>query len=340
MKNDSRVDLLIVTNVDAMLEFHTCTMISVCLELLGLNVVVANMQSKDFSEKYKNLNAANNIILYRMSDIPREIIILKNRGKKIGYIIDDNIFYEDKDQLIGREYKEKISKVIKFCDFAIGNNDRLVSEIKKINKNSFCLDKTPVWDGFYDKMSFSKVSKNDDTDIRIGIIGGLGNSQNCHKYLLNLIKIVEGIENITIVYFSNNKYNYNGQTKLEHHQYINSGPVDWYNKLHSLKLDAVFAEYEDNMITKSKSNLKFRESAMMRIPLFSIDHSKCIYANDIELGVNGFWCDSFDEMKDQMPKFLNKEKLSSMGEKAYQKLSENDPVVYANRILDILKINS
>lgn len=333
----SNADIFIYTNVDKMLEYHTCTVLKELLSLVDKKVVIANKMHRNFSTIYKNISSSKMILLYRVREIPKEIIALRQRGMKIGYIVDDNIFYSEGDNLIPAHYRSGINKTVKECDFAFATNVRLTNELMKVNPNSYCIGNFPIWEGLYSKMGFQKPKRNNGTNIRIGVIGGLGNANESIKFIENLIDSIGDRDDITIVYFSNKKIEIKNQIKLEHHRYVSSSALDWYNKLHGLSLDAVFAQYEDNILVRSKSNLKFRESAMMKVPLLAIDESGCVYIDDIEQGVNGFWCSSKDEFKNEINKFLNKEKLKSMGDLAYLKLTGNDPVSYAADLFNKMK---
>ena len=330
--------IAIISDVDEMLFFHTAEVMAEMLQLVEKKTIIINKQKNaQYSIQLKTLLENKNleyVILYRTLNIPQEVKLLKNKGISVGYAIDDNIFYQEKDNLVPEFIKKGVREGISFADFCLANNETLATEVRKLNKNCICTGPYPIWPAIFTKKNIPLPQSNDTKTIRIGVISGLGHSSQLPKTIQTVVSALQNIPDITIVYFFNKPLPAISSVDLEFHPYSLKGPTEWYTLLHSLKLDIGFVQYEDNIVIRSKSNLKFRETAMMQIPLVAVDPTGLIYQNDIKNGINGYSLTNPTEAVEILRNLVSDRLvIRSMGLRAYETLMNYDPKQIANNLI-------
>lgn len=320
---ETSYDLVIITDVDEVLFFHSCELILELLSLIGKKVYLINKQrnSQYESQLRDAVPKTKRILLYRTHSIPP---ITRQYGAVVGYLIDDNIFYEE-NSLIG--------KVIKSVDYCLANNETLTSALKELNPKSYCVGTTIFWEEMFFKRNIFRGEPNNSDGVRIGITYGYAHRSGIQEVIQRLSWALSGLP-VTLVYFASGPLT---GTNLEHHNYV-SGPHGWYQQLFSLKLDLCYVEYPDSLIIRSKSNLKFREAAFMKLPLVAYDPTGLIYKKDIMNNVNGFTTTNPVEALSYLQKLVqNKTKIKKMGEAAYKTSIKETPVEVASRIWSMIK---
>lgn len=335
--SNRKYDLVIIADTDPMLYFHSCLMIAEMMAFLGKNVYTINKQDK--FKNYKNelhiLNQANNIILYRMSDFPEEVKRVQHRGIPVGYSIDDNIFFDP---------SSSIRSVIKQSNYCIANNETLTKALKDLNPNSFCVGPSTYWAELFTKKGIGLSEPNNDDGIRIGITYGPAHRTAVAGIVEDLCYNLKNINRkIEIVYFHDAPLaiNFSSNITLELHPYTTGNdPFSWYRKLFSLRLDLVYVCFaEDSPIIRSKSNVKFRESSFMKIPLFALDTTEMIYKDWIKNGFNGYHMNDRVKLMNALKEtILDKNELRRLGLNAYETLAGLTPDAVARKIWNIIEM--
>jgi len=292
----------------------------------------------------KALAAQNaDIVVFHRPEDPRKLDLarlLKKQGKKI--VMDNDDTYKDKGSIKLNTYfnEERVRKglgdVNKIVDQFVIEADLvttttpfLADEYKKLNKEVVVLP------NFIDPFYFDEPLRNETDVVRIGITGSLGMSSDL-DVLSPIIKHYEKDPRVKIVFFSlpanrdsnpiitrayENEYNFLDSVDVEWHPLVNADL--YYDKLNSLKLDLMVIPRADNYFNRAKSNLKFLESSMFKIPCvcqgfadglspYQKDADHLVLVND-----NTQWIPEIEKL------IKDKEKRREMGRKAKQYVLEN-----------------
>jgi len=332
------IDFLCLYSGDALLYFHNVAIFKNLVELSGKKVRKFSIEE---NEKFNKLiPLAKNIILYRVDFIPNAKEI--NSKVKIGYLIDDNIFYEGQDTILPEHIRAKFRNCIQKSDYCLSFSSNLTQELLKINPNSYFIGNRPLWTELYESNGIelpSYKTKNDYSEINIGVISGKAHADRIINHLRTLIDASKDINRkVNIFYFANDPIVLSTpeNVTLNHYSFTEVNIQKWYSVLHSLHLDFVYAEYPDHIIISGKSDLKFRETAFMKIPLVVLDPSEDIYP-DIVNGKNGYSIPTRKETLKTLKKILaNPETIKEMGEQAYETLKERNPETISRLIIDTI----
>lgn len=334
----NEVDLLVISKCDEILFFNSPKLIEDVLKT-EMSVICLNLNSNKNNERLKKqILKCKNVILYRLNEIPQELNQLKGKIK-IGYLIDDNLFFDSEISGIKNELKNQIKECINFSDYCLANSEVLANELKSINENSFCIGKIPLYKERYDNYNIPDPISEKHELFSIGITSGMYHEDKIKSYLDFMCEVAnECSEKFRVVYFSNSEIKIqHDKIQFERHPRTNPNPFDWYSKLHNLKLDSVFVEYEDNELNNSKSDIKFRESAYIKIPLIAVDPTNKICV-DIENGINGFSVQSRDLAKPILCSLISRTVNSNeLGLKANESLLSRNPQKLKDSIINVLK---
>lgn len=336
--SEERYDLVIITDVDDVLFFHSCETVAELFSLLGKKVYLINKQrNPDYNEQLKLLEKTDRVLLYRTIGIPEQVKALRSVHPEvsIGYLIDDNIFYSTEDRIVPSSMKTATRTAIKFADYCLGNNQTLVDALKTINPFSKCVGTGTFWNELFARRNILLPMQNQTNNIRLGLTFGYAHRNAIHDLITRLAQAIQNVSQpVTIVYFASAPLSQSriGNVILEHHPYTN-GPYEWYSTLFTLQLDLCYVEYADHVIIRSKSNLKFREAAFMKVPLVAVDPTELIYSKDIINGVNGYTTKTFESAVDFLKTLLtDKQRINEMGLAAHNKFIAETPQLIAERI--------
>jgi len=229
---------------------------------------------------------ASDYVVFHRPDDPRKLELarlLKKQGKKI--IMDNDDTHKDMGGIILNKYfnQERVKRGLdginrvlnEFtleADLITCSTEHLADEFRKLNKNVVVLPNCV--DPFY----FDDPIRNEGDEVRIGITGSLGMSNDL-KAIEPIFKHYEKDKRVKLVFFSlpadpknnpmlanayENEYKILDSMDVEWHATVNMDK--YYDKLNSLKLDIMIIPRTDNYFNRCKSNLKFLESSMFEIP--------------------------------------------------------------------------
>lgn len=264
-------------------------------------------------------------------------ILKKELGKKI--VMDNDDTYKDigavkLNTYFNKERMERglgsVNKIVDAfiveADLITTSTEYLAEEYRKLNKNVVVLPN--CIDPFY----FDEPLRNETDVVRIGITGSIGMSYDL-DILSPIIKHYEHDKRVKIVFFSlpanrdsnpilgkayENEYNFLDSVDVEWHPLVDADV--YYDKINSLKLDIMIIPRADNYFNRCKSNLKFLEASMFKIPCIvtGFADGKSPYQVDKEdeehvkiVMSNEGWIEAIEEL------IQNKQLRLDMGEKAY-----------------------
>lgn len=338
-KDQYEIDILLLysDSCDNVLYYHTVSMISDLMNLIGKKTLSINIDHNKIDDAVRK---SRHVIFYRTSSIMREVIKKIRPDISIGYLIDDNIFYEE---FYLKKLSEKIRSCIRSADYCLANSIELTFALSKINPKSYCIGNIPVWKERLESNGIIEPLRNKHDVFTIGIISGMAYEDKIISMINTISDAARNTgKNIRVVYFSQSaiKIPHLENVIFDHKKRVGN-IKEWYNILHSIPMDVVYAEFENNQITKCKTNLKFRESAYMKVPLIALDPSGKIYPGIIN-GKNGYSVRTRDEAIEAIRAVLLKDRkeISEMGERAYKTLMKTSPKDSANNLISILDKNA
>ncbi len=284
---------------------------------------------------------------------------IKKLKKTSIFDIDDLIFSPDyipqlsflKD--LNEKYTElyyknsiKLNKTFNLCDYFITSTDFLAEEGRRLNKESFvhrnCLNKFQCY--VSDKLLQKKIdyapgftiigyfsgSNTHDLDLK-SISSGLAEILNKYK---NVKLLIAGYINLPEKLL---KY----KSRIIRVEYL---PVQhYYNVLSMVDINISPLQDINNPFIKSKSEIKYIETGILKIPTIASESPAFKYA--IEDGKNGFLCQNENEWFENIEYLINDKQLRiQMGEEAYKHCMKNyHPEIMAPKLKEVFnqfKINS
>lgn len=243
----------------------------------------------DFSMKFDTdalkaeCDRADILVFQRPNDNSRVDLMrmYKEMGKFIVFDNDDtylpdkgvplNMLGSDKAREIAVKLSDNIKRALKIADLVIASTDTLANEYRQftdkpvvVRKNT--IDPLDEWPRVRDERSYK---------FRLGIIGSVS-SNNDWKHVADTIRKLDESNEYTFVVLGNNKGQrgyeeddaFWGTLKnVEWHPFV---PVTrYYKKLADMKLDIALIPRADNYFNRCKSNIKFLECSLLRIPVIA-----------------------------------------------------------------------
>lgn len=252
----------------------------------GMNVI-NNFVGKQFDPKelYEKAMHADVIVFQRPNDhIKAELaVLLKQAGKKIVFDNDDTYLPEkgiplvmlttEKQKEIAKYMNDNLYKVIEVADLVIAATEFLADEYRLV-KDNVIVSKNCI-----DPLDEFKPKKNTTGKYRIGFVGSV-TSNDDYVHIKDQIKKLAERDDITIVVFGVKDKNgkvygsmsddlefWNSLPNIEWQSFV---PIDdYYYTINKLTLDLMVIPRKDNYFNRCKSNLKFLEASLLRIPVIA-----------------------------------------------------------------------
>lgn len=264
---------------------------------------------------------------------------LREQGKKI--VADNDDTYKHLD---GKNLEKALQKVdkgldnfLKFADLVTTTTEVLAKEYRELNSNVVvlpnCID-PDVW---------PEPLKNDTDKVRLGFVGSVASNSD-YEGMRDTLKLLSERDDVQIVVLGlppqdpdkqdteavivrdmyKKDYDFWNSLNIDWHPFV---PVaDYIDSLNSLKLDIMVIPRKDDYFNRCKSNLKFLEASMLKIPCvvqgfadglspYQVNPEDKNYC-DIVLD-NTKWMDYLE------PLIQNKELREEKGQKAYEYVLEN-----------------
>lgn len=236
---------------------------------------------KNMKEAFEMAMKSDIVVFQRPSDDLRlkAMKLLQERGKKVVFDNDDTYKpnagipmarFSKKGQQIVQGMNKNLNKAVEIADLVVTSTEFLANEYREINPNVVVLP------NFVSPMEAEEKIPNDTGKKRLGFIGSvLSNEDTMHidDQLMALSKEYQ--------FVGMGLYGANGDYVKEREPDIrrwNTMGMEWHNcvdmmqyfhKLNTLKLDAIVIPRQDNYFNRCKSNIKFLEASLMKIPVIA-----------------------------------------------------------------------
>lgn len=226
---------------------------------------------------------ADIVVFQRPNDKTRVELgrLLKRRGKKIVYENDDtylpdvgvplNMLGSDKQRELAIALNKNLYDFISFSDLVIASTDYLADEYRKLHNNvkvlKNCIDP-------FDE--YPRLPRGDK--FRIGFIGSVASNKD-YDHIKDTLRTLANRGDVTIVVLSfkrDPKYMkgfeddvdfWDSLPNVEWHEFV---PIMKYMQtVAALNLDAAIIPRNDSYFNRCKSNLKFLEMSLLRIPVIA-----------------------------------------------------------------------
>lgn len=264
--------------------------------------------------------------------------LLKSKGKKIifenddTYAINRGIMLErlenDSQRAIAIKIANNILEFLLLADGVIASTPILAEEYAETNKNVCVLKNCIDPDDEFD------CKKNDTGKFRIGFIGSVTTNDD-YIHIKDQIRqldergditiVVLGIkyQDGTIISFMKEDYEFwNSLKNVEWHPYCHV--TEYMHNLSQLALDLAIIPRKDSYFNRCKSNLKFLEMALLKIPVLAqgFPDGQSPYQGDVEpyltiVQDNRDWYNKIVEIKD------NYKTYTKLAKKAYNFVLKN-----------------
>lgn len=251
------------------------------------SMVVGDFISKDFNEKeiVENAKKADIIVVQRPNEEKRYKLIkaLKALGKKVVFDNDDtylpdkgipmHLLQNDKQREIARQMSDYLNNSLKICDGVIASTETLANEYRAINTNTIVLKNT------VDPSDALTCKVNNTGKFRIGLIGSVTTNDD-YIHIKDTIKKLDATGNYTFVVFGvrykdgrilsacdeDNAF----WSSLKNVEWQHFVPVnEYYFTIARLALDLAIIPRKEHYFNQCKSNLKFLEMSLLKIPVLA-----------------------------------------------------------------------
>lgn len=310
----------------------------------GNMTVINDFMGKRFDKEQLKEKAkqADIIVFQRPNDhIKAELAtLLKQAGKTIVFDNDDTYLPEkgiplsmlasDKQREIAQYMNDSLYKVIGVSDLVIAATEFLADEYRKVHDNVI------VSKNCIDPLDEYKPKKNTTGKYRVGFVGSV-TSNDDYVHIKDQIRKLAERDDVTIVVFgvkgrdgkvygsmNDDLEFWNSLPNIEWQHFV---PIDeYYYTINKLCLDLIVIPRKDNYFNRCKSNLKFLEASLLRIPVIAqgFEDGLSPYQVNKEDGNymeivtdNSLWYDKIVEL------LKDEHKRVSMSEKAHHYVLKN-----------------
>jgi glycosyltransferase involved in cell wall biosynthesis len=224
------------------------------------------------------------------------------------------------------------------CDYFIGTTDYIVKKVRELGKKAFVirngLNKTQVAQS---SKALIKIKRNPDI-VKIGYFSGTNTHQKDFEVIISpLLKIMDEYKNVHLCiggFLDINSSFEKFSERIERLPY-----VDWKELPFNLAaIDINIAPLEaDNPFCEAKSELKYFESALLKVP--SVCTPTDTYKWAIKNGENGLLASTEEDWYSCLKSLIVDPSLrKTLGERAYKMVIETySPNIQAQKTLEVYK---
>lgn len=302
--------------------------------------VVTDFLAKNpkFDDDFLNKANKSDVVVFQRPSSQASLQLatsLKQKGKKIIFENDDTYTgiplerLDNQKQIeIAKELSANINAFLKIADGAIASTPILAEEYGKINSN------VAVCKNCIDPLDEIPCKKNTTGKFRVGLIGSV-TSNDDYIHIKDQIRQLDGRGDITIVVlgvkFQDGSIMPSMQPDYEFWNSLKN--IEWHPVVHvteymsyiaDLALDLVMIPRKEHYFNQCKSNIKFLEMSLLKIPVIAqgfsdgtspydgVDKSYMTVITD-----NSTWYNKIVEIKENYADFL------SLAEKAHDYVVKN-----------------
>lgn len=248
--------------------------------IYGNMTCMTDFSNFDKDEIMKQCKSADAVVFQRPNDHTRVDLMreLKKMGKFVVFENDDtylpdkgvplNMLGSDKARDLAVALSRNIEQALKIADLVIASTETLANEYREMTTAPVVVRKNTI-----DPLDeWPKKSRTDKT--RIGFIGSVTSNMD-YYHVKDVIKELAERPDVTLVALGNRKGllgyedddEFWGSIPVEWHEFV---PVTrYYKKLNDMNLDIALIPRHDSYFNRCKSNLKFLECSLLRIPVIA-----------------------------------------------------------------------
>lgn len=285
------------------------------------------------------------IVVFRcpITDEVRELIEKAHyHSKKVFFDVDDLVIdtkYTDKIEYVQQMSKEervtyddgvkRMGETMKLCDYCITTTPALARELKKYGKEVFINKNVANEKMVKLSLSASKNTKNTDK-VRIGYLSGsITHNPDFEMIKFALAKIMDEYKNVELVVMG---YLDLPKELAKFESRVIRQPFGSWEKLPSViaGLDINLAPIEESIFNEAKSENKWTEAALCKVPTVASDFGA--FKDAIEDGKTGLLCKNGDEWYEKLKKLVESGDLrKEIGKNAHEKAIKNYVTTYSGR---------
>lgn len=295
--------------------------------------------TQDIGKFIKAAKENNKVVLYDVDDL----VIDKKYTKSIKYL--DHM--PEAEQFVYYRGLELNRQTLEMCDGAVTTTERLAEELKKyvpyvyINRNVASEEMLKISDQEWEKRL--NQGNKDERQIRLGYFSGsITHNDDFRSILPVIVRLMKKYENLVLTIA--------GELDLPEELNIFASRIkckafsDW-KKLPGMlaDVDINLAPLENNIFNEAKSENKWVEAALVRVPTVAANVGA--FARMITHGMNGMLCASEEEWEISLTSLIEDRELRErIGRQAYAYCRKHCTSVYtaapfANYIRSIMKPN-
>ncbi len=210
-----------------------------------------------------------------------------------------------------------LRKQMEVSDGVIVSTPALKELYSPINKNIFVVPNGVEVDHW---TKLHRFKKEKDT-IRIGFSGSPNHTGDIRLVKNVLNKVLEKYDNVEL-YFMGCVPDFFSYTKNVICDDIWTPVEDFPHRLAEANFDIAIAPLKDNLFNRGKSNLRYLEASMLKLPVVASPSAD--YSRTIKHGENGFLCNTDEEWFDTLCKLIeSKELRDTIGQNGYDFVAKN-----------------
>ena len=277
-------------------------------------------------------------VIYRCPitpDIEKFIQLAKENNKATFYDIDDLVFdleytnqikyldtLNDDEKSLYNDGVVRMGKTLSLCDYGIASTNRLQKEMAKKLKDVI-INRNVASEAMvqYSEKALNTINKEEDK-IVIGYLSGTITHNDDFKMIMPII--VKLLKKYPQVYLKIGGLLDIPEEMEEVKDKIITTPFTSWKKLPEVicSLDINTAPIEDNIFNEAKSENKWTEAALVKVPTVASDVGA--FKDVIEDGVTGFLCKNNQEWMKKLERLIeNKELREEIGQNAYDRVKSN-----------------
>ena len=281
--------------------------------------------------------------------IDEAISIAKSLNKTILFEIDDLVFdtkYSDSNTFVQKHlslsekslYNNGVSlmgKTLSLCQGAITTTKYLASALQNYTPKIFINYNVPneeMWKLSLAAIESKKSKQENDNEIIIGYFSG----SDSHNYDFNMItpvlcKILENNKNVKLLIVGHLDLP-NDLNKFSK-QIIKKPFIDWRELIKALSsVDINLAPLENNIFNKAKSEIKWVEASMVKVP--TIASNMGIFKDVVINQMTGILCDTNDDWYKELENLIKDKNLRhNIAENAFNVCKEKYNTLYTGHKL-------
>ena len=280
---------------------------------------VASKTDKYIEKDSNKLYNANIIVLYRFITNDSEIDSLKS-DKIIFYDIDDYIFEEEGkyNNIFERRHclhwMSKVNCITTTTKYLLNVNPE---------KNKCYIRKNAIPIEEFQKITYTKNIKNEEI-LRIGWLGGINRNEN-NDFICSFLERICRRHKIYFLFFGKDFSFFNGLKKIKNldidrrNYVLVTDPLKFYHTILEANLDCIINPLLKENFFNFKSELKFIETGILKIPLITSPYG--IFNDIIKDKENGFLAETIEDFEKCIDWILsNQDKLEDIKNNAYKKI--------------------